>query len=66
MHRRLDQNPRMEGGLMSETGADGGLEALLTAAIAGDCAAVHAALAANPAKARYARHPEIAEIIERH
>jgi hypothetical protein len=56
MHRRLHQNPRMEGGLMSETGADGGLEGLLTAAIVGDCAAVHAALAANPELPRGSIH----------
>src|SRR5262249_50867653 len=38
----------LEGGFMSKTGAEGGLEALLTAAIVGDSAAVQAALAASP------------------
>jgi ankyrin repeat protein len=56
MLSQLIRNPNMEDGFMSKAGADGGLEALLTAAIAGDSAAVQAALAASPELPRGSIH----------
>jgi ankyrin repeat protein len=46
----------MEGGLMSKTSVDGGVETLLTAAIVGDSAAVRATLAAGPELPRRSIH----------